>query len=67
MDSYDSERRASAKRKINQSLFEEDPSGNPSIEVQNLRKVFKSLTGIDFFKILFMIHDITSVRLKVLN
>ena len=46
MDNYDSEKRASAKRKINQSLFEEDPSGNPSIEVQNLRKVFTSLTGI---------------------
>ena len=35
----------SAKRKINEDLFEADPSGKPWIEVKNLRKVFRSLTG----------------------
>ena len=36
----------STKRKgINESLFEEDPSGKPVIDVKNLRKVFRSITG----------------------
>ena len=39
------ERNASAKRKVNENLFEAYPSGQPSIAVNNLRKVFRSLTG----------------------
>ena len=30
---------------VDLELFEEDPSGTPSIDVKNLRKVFKSITG----------------------
>ena len=40
------ERNESVERKVNPDLFEEDPSGEPLIEVKNLRKVFKSMTGI---------------------
>ena len=39
------ERNASAKRKVNENLFEEYPSGQPVMEVKNLRKVFRGLTG----------------------
>ena len=31
--------------RVNQSLFEEDPSGNPVIDVKHLRKVFRSIAG----------------------
>ena len=30
---------------VNGDLFEEDPSGEPVIDVKHLRKVFRSLTG----------------------
>ena len=32
-------------KNVNRDLFEEDPSGEPVIDVKHLRKVFKSLTG----------------------
>ena len=41
MDSNASTKR----RRINESLFEEDPSGKPVIDVKHLRKVFRSMTG----------------------
>ena len=37
---------------VDLELFEEDPSGTPSIEVQNLRKVFSSLSGNYVFWVL---------------
>ena len=46
IDEEEVERNASAKRKVNENLFEEYPSGQPVMEVKNLRKVFRSLTGI---------------------
>ena len=39
------ENRPSTKRKVNEDLFEADPSGKPCIDVKNLRKVFRSLGG----------------------
>ena len=33
------------KNEVDDDLFEEDPAGEPVIDVKHLRKVFRSLTG----------------------
>ena len=60
------ENRTLAKRKINEDLFEADPSGKPCIEVKNLRKVFRSLTGKHIYGYSENRNDITLMFTKII-